>query len=163
MLKTLRVVFIAITILILTLLQVGVLPAFFGYFPSFNLFLSLGLAFCFRGYSSESLWFAFLSGIFWDLFLFSPFGLSAAFLVIFVWALSVAFRFLGAKWEVFLVFSFLSSFFWRVFFGLPSFSYLYLLGAGGDLFLASLSAFLVVPVWEKIFGKKDLQLSMGIR
>jgi len=158
-----RVVSLAVTILILTLLQVGVLPTFFGYFPSLNFFLPLSLALCFKEYYKESLWFAFLSGTTWDLFLFSPFGLSCALLVFLVWFFRAISRFLGGRWVVFIGFCFVSSLLWRAIFGFPSFSYLYLIGAVGDLLLACFSALLVVPIWEKIFGKKDLQLSMEIR
>jgi len=160
--KLLEAIFVSVTILILILLQLGVLPPLFGYYPSFNALLCVSLALCFRGYYRQSLWFSFISGVFLDLFLFSPFGLSGALLILFSWIARNSLRLLGRSWSVLAILCFLISLTWRVIFGFPSFSRLFLVGALEDVFLVFLMVLFFVPLWEKLFGKTALQLNLGI-
>ena len=154
-----KVVFYLLCILILTLFQVGVLPAVFGGYPHFNLFLCLVAAFAFRGYFSESLWLAFLGGISLDFFTFLPFGLTSLVLVLFSCFCRRVGRVLGLRWLVFaascLIFSSLLRFVSSSF----SLSWFCLWGAGEDALLAGLFYLFFVPIWEKVFGRCERQLS----
>lgn len=158
MLKTLKVAFIAITLLILTLLQVGVIPAVSGGYPHFNLFLCLVAGFSFGGYFSEALGAAFLGGILLDFFTFFPFGLTSLGLVVFSYLCQRIYRALGFRWWALAAACFLFSFLWRVALGFFSFSWSYLWGALEDVFLASFIYLFFIPIWEKIFSGRERQL-----
>ena len=150
-------------IFVLVLFQVGVFPALLGNYPSPNLFLALAVALIFRGYFREALWASFFGAVFWDFFVFSPFGLRSALLVILSLAGVRVFRILGSLWLVFLLLCFGLSVAFRCVFGFPTFSPLFILGGLIDIFFSLLFYFFIGSVWERIYQEKDRQLDFRLR
>lgn len=151
-----------VLILVLVLFQVGVLSNLFAFWPSLNLILAVFLALRFRGHSGGVLGLVFCVGLLWDLFLYTPFGLSGLLLVLLVSLLGFALRFAGFNRALFFIFSFGASLFWRGVFGFPHFTTLYLVGALEDSVLSVVLLLTLIPIWEKFFIHKDLQLTLGI-
>ena len=157
----LRITLIALVILTSALFQVGAASVIFGGYPHFNFFLCLAMALAFGSRFSESLWTAFLGGLFLDFFTSLPFGLTSLLLVMCSYLCRKIYTVLGFRWWVFALVSFISSFLLRWVFGFSSFSWFYFWGALEDVFLGGLIYLFFVPLWEKTCDNGEYYTSLG--
>ncbi|MFW6143837.1 MAG: hypothetical protein ACOC4Z_02905 [Patescibacteria group bacterium] len=158
-----RKVIFLIVIPIIVLLQVGVLPAFFGLSSVPNILLALIVSLLFHSHLREALWLSFLGGFLIDFFGTHLFGISALFFV----ALSILFfrifRLLGRSLFVFVSFSYVGCFLFRLLLSLPLNELNPLFwGACLDTILVLFSSFLVVPVWENVYQQEEEQLNLKL-
>ncbi len=148
-----------VLILILALIEIGVIPVLFGQYPTFSIIFSFCVALAAKGWKKESLWTAFVGGLFLDLIVFRSLGLTSVTFVLFSWLLIAIYRVTGFKLPIFVLTTFSLSFLFRFVFGSFQFSWIYLLGAAEDLILSLFFLVFFLPVLRRTLFKSEKQLS----
>ncbi|MEA2020753.1 MAG: rod shape-determining protein MreD [Patescibacteria group bacterium] len=141
-----------------SLVDVGVFPVLFKYYPAPSLVFSFCVALASKRWGAEALWVAFVGGLFMDLMVWRPLGLTSLCFLIFSWGLLQLYRVVGFNFVLFAFTSLVLSFLFRFVFGSFQLSWIYLVGAFGDLVLSFLFVIVFLPILKPMVLAREKQL-----